>query len=270
MRPPFSCAAHAGLDFVGDKHDAVLATNALEFLQEEVGSNDVAAFALNRLDDDAGDFLGIKEAFEDLLFEYLKDFRAAGFRSVAEGAAIGVRKRNVLDAGKQSAKTLALRGFRSGQRKSAHGAAVKAAVERDHFVALGGITRELDGAFDGFRARIGEERLFGSSARQRVHEPLGETRHTLVVKIGAGHVDEFGGLLLNGGDDFGMAMAGRTDGDAGGKIQKCIAIHVFDNCAVTAFGDERVIPGIGRRHELAVALDDAPGVGAGQRGKQLR
>ena len=36
MRPPLSSAAHAGLDFVGDEHDAVLAANALKLLQEEI------------------------------------------------------------------------------------------------------------------------------------------------------------------------------------------------------------------------------------------
>ena len=69
MRPPFSGAAHAGLHFVGDQHDAVLAANALQLLQEEVRRNDVPAFALNGLDDDSSDFLGVKQALENLLLE---------------------------------------------------------------------------------------------------------------------------------------------------------------------------------------------------------
>src|SRR5580704_7739014 len=111
MRPPFSGAAHAGLHFVGDEHDAVLAANALQLLQKEVWCNDIAAFALNRLDDDAGDFLGIKEPLENLLLEQFENFRAAGFRSVAVSTAIGVREWNVFDAREQGTETLALGGF---------------------------------------------------------------------------------------------------------------------------------------------------------------
>ncbi len=40
MRPPLSGAAHAALHFVGDEHDAVLAANALQLLQEEVRRNE--------------------------------------------------------------------------------------------------------------------------------------------------------------------------------------------------------------------------------------
>jgi len=43
---------------------------------------------------------------------------------------------------------------------------VKAAVERDHFVALGSITGQLNGAFNGFRAGIGEESFLRRSAGQ--------------------------------------------------------------------------------------------------------
>ena len=37
-RPPFAGAAHAGLHFVANQHDAVLAADAAQFLQEKFGA----------------------------------------------------------------------------------------------------------------------------------------------------------------------------------------------------------------------------------------
>ena len=83
-------------------------------------------------------------------------------------------------------------------------------------------------------------------------------------------MNQLGGLLLNGGDDFGMAVPRRADGDACGEIQKCIAVNVLDNRATAALGDERIVPRIGRRHEFGVVFHNALGVGSGQYGNQLR
>ena len=52
-RPP-----HAGLHFVDDQHDAVLRRQLAQPLQERLRRDDVAAFTLDRLDDDRGDFVG--------------------------------------------------------------------------------------------------------------------------------------------------------------------------------------------------------------------
>src|SRR4029077_4359819 len=81
--PPLAGAAHTGLHFVDHEHDDVLAAEALEFLKEEFWRGDVAAFALDGLDDDGGDFLGIEEALEDLSLEGFEDFGATGFGVVA-------------------------------------------------------------------------------------------------------------------------------------------------------------------------------------------
>src|SRR6266849_9618157 len=108
---PLARAAHAALHFVDHEHDAVLAANALEFLQEELRRGDVATFALDRLDHNGGDFLRIKEALEDLALERFEDFGAACFGAVTVFAAVGIRVGNVLDAGEERAEAFALRGF---------------------------------------------------------------------------------------------------------------------------------------------------------------
>src|SRR5260370_6647686 len=86
--PPLPGAPHTGLYFVDDQHNAVLAANALQLLQEEFLRSDVATFALDWLDYDGGDFLGIEEALEDLTLERFEDFGAAGFGSVTVIAAV--------------------------------------------------------------------------------------------------------------------------------------------------------------------------------------
>ena len=72
------------------------------------------------------------------------------------------------------------------------------------------------------------------------------------------------GLFLNGGDDMGMAVACGADRDARGKVQKHVAVNVFDHCAAPALGYQRVIAGVGRRHEFGVGLEHALGFGPGQ------
>ena len=83
-------------------------------------------------------------------------------------------------------------------------------------------------------------------------------------------MDKFGGLLLDGGDDVGMAMAGRSHGDAGREIEELIAVHVGDDDAATAFGHERIGAGVGRGNILIVAFENALGVGTGQSRANVR
>ena len=175
----------------------------------------------------------------------------------------------MIDAGEQRAESFALRGLRGGQRKSAHGAAVEAPVEGDELVALGGVARQLDGAFDGFGAGIAEVNFLGFGAGRDGGQFFREARHVLVIEIRAGHVDQFGGLLLNRGDNFGMAMAGGANRNACGEIEEHVAVDVFDHGAAAALGDQRVIARVGRRHEFRVGFEHALGVRTGQLGDEL-
>ena len=84
---------------------------------------------------------------------------------------------------------------------------------------------------------------------------LGEFHHARIIKIRAGNVDQFGGLFLNRGDNSRMAMPGGDDGDARGKIQEHVAVHVFDHRAAARFRHQRITARVGRRNELCVARD---------------
>src|SRR6266478_2851862 len=112
MRPPFPCTTHPGLYFVYDEQYAVLPANSQQLPKKEFGRRDVSAFALNRLDNDPCDVLGIEEPLEDLVLQLFKNLRAASLRRVPVRATVGIWIRDVLDAAQKRAKSLALRGLR--------------------------------------------------------------------------------------------------------------------------------------------------------------
>ena len=82
----------------------------------------------------------------------------------------------------------------------------------------------------------------------------------LVVEVGAGHVDEFGGLVLDRLDYFGMTVAGRVDGDAGGEVEELVAVDVGDADAAAGFGHHGVAAGVAGGDEAVVGGDDLLGV----------
>ena len=123
---------------------------------------------------------------------------------------------------------------------------MKSAVEGDEFFAARVVAREFDGGLDRFGAGIAVIDALLFFAGRDGGEFFGELDHVRVVEIGARHVDQFGGLPLNRGDHVGMAMSGGNHGDAGGEIDERIAVHVFDERAAPAGGDERVAARIRR------------------------
>ena len=157
--PPLPGASHSRLNFVHDEHDAVLPADPLQFLQKKLWRGHIPAFSLNRLDDDTRDILGIEQALENLPFELFENFCAAGLLGVTVRAAIGIWIRDMLDSTEQRTESLALRRLRRRQRERAHRPAVEAAVKRDELVALRGVSRQFDGAFDRLGPRIGEKDL---------------------------------------------------------------------------------------------------------------
>ena len=132
---------------------------------------------------------------------------------------------------KQRAKSLALHGLRSSERKRAKRASVKAAIKGDDLVAARMVSRQLDGRFDGFRAGISKINFLRLFAGSHGGEPLGKFHHVREIEIRAGNMDQLGGLLLNRFDNARVAMPRGDDGDARGKIQKHVSVHVLDHRA---------------------------------------
>src|SRR5258708_32620906 len=89
---PFAGAGEAGLHFVGDEENAVLAADILQELEIIVRGDDEAAFAKNRFGDDGSDGFGSDGTLEGI-FEMMRE----GFRGGAFFAAIGIGERNAVN-----------------------------------------------------------------------------------------------------------------------------------------------------------------------------
>ena len=82
-------------------------------------------------------------------------------------------------------------------------------------------------------------------------------------------------LIDDRGDDVGMRMTGGIDGDAGGAVEKDVAVDVLDGAPTAARHDERIRARIRRRHDRGVAIDQrlarvGPGSGVFSCGASIR
>ena len=143
------------------------------------------------------------------------------------------------------------------------------AMKGDEFVALGVKLSELDRRFDRLRTRIPEINALGSLARSDGRQLLRQRNQARIVKIRARHVNQFSGLLLNRGHHFRMAMTGSNNGDARGKIEEAVAVHVFHRSTTPALRHQRIIARVGRRENLMVLLDELLRLGPRQRRYQV-
>src|SRR5262249_8817561 len=131
--------------------------------------------------------------------------------------AIEMDSMNSLD---QRAETAAMQRLRTAERHRAVRTAMEGTVTGDHAMATSGITRELQRPFIRLGAAVAEEYAFWRRARSRLGQAFGEFNLGTVIKVGARHVDQFRCLIRDRGDDVGMAMSGRIDGDAGREVEE--------------------------------------------------
>src|SRR5579872_6994858 len=269
--PPFAGASDAALYFVDYQQDAVAITDASQFLHENRRRDYVSAFALHRLDEDCGYFLGGKRGFEQLVLDEAGAAEREGFGILraAFASAVYVRVANVGHAWNHGTEAALLLRLGSGQRECAHGASVKCSVERDHVLPLGVIARKFEGALDGFSAGVAVVNFVRAGHGRDLRQALGQRHHVLVIEIGAGHVNQFRGLLLNGGDHIRVAMSGRGHGDSSGEIKKFIAINVGDHDAASLLSNQWIRASVRRRNIFAVARENALRVWTRQRGDDL-
>src|SRR5882672_5294001 len=67
-----------------------------------------------------------------------------------------------------------------------------------------------------------------------------------------------------------MAVAGAAHGDAGGKIQKAVAVHVPNLRPLAVRHDEGIVPRIGRRDDERIAREQLSSLGTRQIGFDAR
>ena len=234
--------AHARLHFVDDEQHAVGAGQLAQPLQELVGRDDVAAFALNRLDEDRGDFVRRHQMEEDFVLEVVETLGRAALRLQTERTAVAVRERRVEHARRHRPEPAALDRLARRQRERAERAAVKRAEKRDDVGALGGVARQLDARLDRFGAGVAEKRSHAAVDRRDRRQLLGQLHLRLVIEIGARHVEEALRLLGHGADHVGMRVPRRRDGDAGRAVEEHVAVDILHDGARAARHHERVRP----------------------------
>ena len=172
--------------------------------------------------------------------------------------------------GNQRGKTPPLLRLGSGEGESAHGAPVEGSEEGDHLLAAGMVPGQLQGALDGFRSGVSIVKAMGSGHGRNGRQAFGKGHHVFVIKVGSGDVDQLRGLLLDGGDDLGMAMPGRNNGDAGGKVQEFVSIDIFNAQAQAALGHHGIGAGVAGRDVAFVAGDNRAGFRSRHRTEEFR
>ena len=231
-----------------------------QFAQEIRRGRHKSAFALDGLDEDRGHLFRRQDGLEKFLLDVARAAQAECLLVLrpARAAAIDVGIAHVRHARNQRREAALLLRLGAGERQRAHGAPVECAEKRDHLLASGVIARHLERALDGLGAGVAVEEPVRPGHGRHGREPRCQIGQQLVVKIRARDVDQLRGLLLNRSHHFGMAMAGGNHGDARGKVEKFIAVHVFNAHAAPALGHQRIRARIAGRDQPVVGLDGGP------------
>ena len=82
-------------------------------------------------------------------------------------------------------------------------------------------------------------------------------------------MNQLRGLLLDGRDHFGVAMAGRNHGNARGEVEKLVAVHIFHADAAAALGHQRIRARITGRDEPCIRFDGSLCLGSRQSSNEL-
>jgi hypothetical protein len=147
---------------------------------------------------------------------------------------------------------------------------VEGAKEGDDVLAAGVIASQLQRALNRFRSGVAVVEAMRPRHGCYSGEPFRQRDHSLVVEVGAGHVDQLACLLLNGLDHLRMTVAGGGDSDAGGKVEELVAVHVLDPGASTALGYQRIAARVGGGYPAIIRLHDRACFGSGQRSGDAR
>ena len=120
-------------------------------------------------------------------------------------------------------------------RNRRHRPAMKGILEGDDFKPVAALAlmicpRGFDGAFHGFRTRIGEKHGVGKGG---IDQPLGKG-FALRAAIKVRYVDKRRRLILNGLGQMRMTMTQQIHRDARGKIQRATAVFRNQPSAFTA------------------------------------
>src|SRR5262249_11543098 len=148
-------------------------------------------------------------------------------------------------------------------------AAMEGAKKADEARAPRDVAGELEGRLDRFRAALADEYLRRLTDRVEPDDPLAQARHALVIET-VRDVEEVLARFPDCLHHLGVAMTGAADRDAGGEVEKAVAIDVPDFRAAAVRNDERVIPHQRGATDFPIALDQRARLGARQLGADVR
>ena len=242
-------------ELVREEDDPVLVADPAEARQEVGVGDDIAALALDRLDDHGGERVGRCQPLEHPVLELVEP---------------GAPEGHVVDARQERPEAIVVLGLGGGEADRAIGATVEGAEEREQVRAAGVVPGELDRGLDRLRAGVPEEDA-GRPADRRDPRHLGRGLGVdRKVEVRGAEVDELGRLALDRGDDAGVGVAGGRDRDPRREVQEQVAVDVLDRRAAPADGDDRVRARKAGRRPAMVELDVGPRLGTGDLRDQAR
>src|SRR5580704_1036836 len=245
-----SGAREAGLHFIGDQEDSVLAADVREDGKELKRRSNESTLAHDWFHDHCGyGFSG------DYTLESVFDVAGAvNFtRRILQriGTAITVGEGDAVDVAGERLESRLIRMRFAGCGHRHVGAAMESVFECKNRGAPGVGAGDLDGILDGFGAGVDQKSLLGELAWRNRIEPFGQCDVALVGKYVEAGVKEAVELSTNGFDHTGSAMPCVEAADSTREIDEAVAVNVFDDSAF-GFGDKHGRGVIGRAHDGSV------------------
>ena len=151
--------------------------------QEAVLGDDVAALALDRLDEDRRDLAGRDELVEQDLVE--------------PAQVVDLAERGVVDAGQQRPEAGVVLGLGGGQRHAPYVRPWKAPRKATTYWPPRGVAGELDGRLDDLGAGVAEEDPGRAVDRRDAGQLAADLGVDRQVEVGRAEVDQLGRLVLD-------------------------------------------------------------------------
>jgi len=226
----FPGAAETGLNFIGNKDDAAIATDLRQSRQKAGWRHDESTFTQYRLDHDGGNGFSSHHATEGLveLFRYL--FRC--HRSpVGEPRIGGHAKRDAVNIRQKGAKTLLVRVSLAGQRHAQHGAAMKSVFDRDDRGTPGESARDLHRVLDCFCSAVDQERLLSKFARRELVKLLRHLHITFVASDLKAEMEKRIQLGTKSTEHPRIALANVAAADTAAQVEEAVAVYILEHRA---------------------------------------
>src|SRR2546426_1543337 len=253
-RPHLPSPAESRLDFVVDQQEAMVLGDLRDPIYPSRRRDDIASFALYRLDEDARGVLRRRDRFHVDVLDDVRTVQIARRIGELVRTAVTVRIRNVHDARHRREESGPLLRLARRQGERSLGAPVERSEEREEHLPLRVTLGDLDGGLVRLRPRIAEEDLLAVFAGRDLPQPLGERRLELVIEVGA---REMGKLCRLAGDrlnDLRVRMTDVEHGNSGCEVDQEVSIDVFDDGAGGSLDDDR--SRLGRGCNVAVVPRD--------------